>query len=58
MALLVVTGNAEIEVVAYGAVVPRLDVGLAGVAGVDELVRALVVQLVQHAQRGVARAPH
>lgn len=57
MALLVVAGHAEIEVVADGAMVARLDVGLAAVAGVDELVLALVVQLVQHAEGGEARAP-
>lgn len=56
MALLVVAGHAQVEVVAHGAVVARLDVRLAAVAGVDELVGALVVQLVQHAQRGEARA--
>lgn len=56
VALLVVAGHAEVEVVADGAVVARLDVRLAAVASVHELVLALVVQLVQHAQRGEPRA--
>lgn len=57
MAFLLVAGHAEVEVVADGAVVARLDVRLAAVAGVDKLVRALVVELVQHAQGGETRAP-
>lgn len=41
-----------------GTVVSGLHVVLAVVAGVDELVLALVVQLVQHAQRAELGAPH
>lgn len=39
-----------ITYVTHGAMVSRLDVILAVVAGVDELVLALVVQFVEHAQ--------
>lgn len=55
MAVLVVALYAEVEVVADGAVVTGLDVGLAVVASVDELVLALVVELVEHRHRAEFR---
>ena len=44
--------DAEVEVLAHGAVVAVLDVLLAGVAGVDELVGVGRVQLVQESLGG------
>lgn len=48
MAFNIVAGDAQVVVLADGAVEPRLYVVLAFVAGVDEAVLALVVQLHQH----------
>lgn len=47
VAFLLVTLHTEIEILAERAVVPRLDVLLATVTSIDELVLSLVVQLVQ-----------
>lgn len=44
----IVTGNAQVIVLAHSAVVARLHVVLTLIAGVDEAVLALVVQLHQH----------